>query len=89
MGPDQGARLRLFMMPGVGHCSSGIGPDRADFLGAMDTWVEDGVAPDRITASRTRDSEVNMTRPLCPYPQTAVWDREGDPGNAASFACRE
>ena len=89
MGPDQDDWLRLFMMPGMGHCRGGIGPDQADFLGAVEAWVEEGVVPDRITASRTRAGETDMTRPLCPYPAVAVWDGEGDADDAGSFVCRD
>lgn len=87
MGPNQDDWLRLFMMPGMGHCRGGIGPDRADFLGAMEAWVEEGVAPERITASRIGEGGVDMTRPLCPYPKVAVWDGKGNPNNEASFTC--
>lgn len=88
MGPDQDDWLRLYMMPGMGHCRGGVGPDRADFLGAIDAWVEQGVAPEEIEASRVREGRVDMTRPLCPYPQVAVWDRRGDPDEAESYSCR-
>jgi feruloyl esterase len=87
MGLDQDDWLRLFLMPGVGHCRGGIGPDQADFLGALEAWVEEGVAPERITASRIREGREDMTRPLCPYPAVAVWDGEGDPADAGSFVC--
>ena len=88
-GGDQGDWLRLFMLPGVGHCSGGVGPDRADFLGALESWVEDGVAPDRVVAARERDGVVDMTRPLCPYPQVATYDGIGDTNDAASFSCTD
>jgi feruloyl esterase len=88
MGPDQDDWMRLFLVPGMGHCAGGIGPDQADFLSAIDAWVEDGVAPARITAARVREGEVEMTRPLCPYPEVARWDGTGDPNDAASFSCR-
>lgn len=89
MGQDQDDWLRLYLMPGVGHCRGGVGPDSADFLGAMEAWVEDGEAPDRITASRIRAGEVEMTRPLCPWPEVATWNGEGDPDDAGSFTCEE
>jgi feruloyl esterase len=88
MGPGQGDWMRLFLVPGMGHCAGGIGPDQADYLGALDTWVEDDIAPESITASRMREGEVDMTRPLCPYPEVATWDGAGDPNDAASFSCR-
>jgi feruloyl esterase len=89
LGPDQSDWLRLFMMPGMGHCRGGIGPDQADFLGALEAWVEDGAAPDSITAAKVQNGRVEMTRPLCPYPKAAAWDREGNPEDAASYVCRE
>jgi feruloyl esterase len=87
MGRDQSDWMRLYLMPGMGHCRGGIGPDQADFLGAMEAWRERGVAPDRITAARVREGRVDMTRPLCPHPQVATWDREGNPNDAESFTC--
>jgi feruloyl esterase len=29
-----------------------------------------------------------MTRPLCPYPQFAVWSGKGSAADAANFACK-
>ena len=86
-GAGQEEWMRLFMMPGMGHCSGGIGPDQADFLGALEAWVEEGIAPERITAARIREGRVDMTRPLCPYPQVATWDGRGNPDDAASYSC--
>ena len=45
---------RLFMAPGMGHCSGGEGPNTFDMLTALERWVEGGIAPDQITASITR-----------------------------------
>src|SRR5690606_23526787 len=78
--------LRLFMMPGVGHCRGGSGPDQADFMDAISAWVEEGQAPERITAWSERDGEVAMTRPLCPHPQVARF-AGGDSNVADSFVC--
>jgi len=52
LGPNQENWMRLFLLPGVGHCGGGAGPDKANFLGALEKWDESGVAPDRITASK-------------------------------------
>jgi feruloyl esterase len=80
--------MRLFMLPGVGHCRGGEGPDTFDSTGAIDRWVESGVAPDRIVASRLRGGEVDRTRPLCAYPRTAVYTGGGSTDDEASFVCR-
>ncbi len=78
---------RLFMQPGVGHCRGGVGPDQTDFMSAITDWVEEGRAPDRLTANAVRDGEVTMTRPLCPHPQVAVYSGSGDSNDATSFEC--
>jgi feruloyl esterase len=75
--------LRLYMMPGMGHCSGGAAPDQADFVSSLVDWVENDRPPERVIAS-TRDG--SMTRPLCPHPQVAVY-RRGDSNSADSFRC--
>jgi len=94
---------RLYMVPGMQHCVGGPGPDMFGQLGtwasdpqrnartALETWVEKGTAPGEIIASKTAGPEpqspVNMTRPLCPYPQAAQFKGSGDAGRAESFVC--
>ena len=86
---DASARdyARLYMLPGVLHCAGGPGPDRVDWVEAIRAWVEEGRAPERLVASKLGGDGVTMTRPVCPYPQVAVYDGSGDPNDAASFAC--
>ncbi len=80
--------LRLFLLPGVGHCGGGSGPDQADFVGALERWREAGVAPDRIRASRVTGNRVDMTRPLCPHPQIAHYKGVGSTNDAENFVCK-
>ncbi len=87
LGGDQSDWLRMFMMPGMGHCRGGIGPDHANFLHAVDNWREQGIAPNSIEASRIQDGNVDMTRPLCPYPQVAAWTGEGSSDIGENFVC--
>jgi feruloyl esterase len=88
-GPDRIQRsYRLFMVPGMAHCGGGEGPNRFDMIGALEHWVEQGQAPDRIVASRLREGTIERTRPLCPYPQVATFKGTGSPDDAASFVCR-
>lgn len=77
---------RLFMAPGVGHCSGGNGPQPQRPFDAVVNWVEKGVAPDALPAARTVEGKV-QTRPLCPYPAVARWDGKGSVDEAASFSC--
>jgi feruloyl esterase len=81
--------VRLFMIPGMGHCGGGDGTSTFDMLAALDTWVETGKAPDRIEASRVKDGVVDRRRPLCPYPQVAVYKGVGSTDDAANFVCRQ
>ena len=65
------ASVRLFLVPGMQHCSGGIGPDQFDTLSAIEAWVEHGKAPDTIPASTKSDSATPHSLPLCPYPSQA------------------
>lgn len=79
--------MRLFLLPGVGHCGGGVGPDRADFVTPLEQWRESGTAPKQIIASRTRNGQVDMSRPLCPYPQVQKWTGNGSTDDAKNFVC--
>ena len=80
---------RLFMAPGMAHCGGGEGPNAFDMVTALEQWVEHGKAPDQIVASHSTNGVADRTRPLCPYPQVAVYTGTGSSDEAASFACRE
>ena len=80
--------FRAFMLPGVLHCAGGPGPDRADWTAIIAGWVEKGTAPDVVIASKMADGKVLRTRPLCPYPQKAVYKGTGSTDDAASFTCK-
>jgi len=79
---------RLFMAPGMGHCGGGEGPNTFDTLTTLEEWVEEGRAPDQLIASRQRDGVVDRTRPLCPYPELAVYNGSGSTDDAANFSCQ-
>jgi len=79
--------IRLFMMPGVNHCRGGNGTDTWQQLQVLDSWVESGLAPERIEAARLNDGVVDKTRPLCAYPQIAVYRGSGDINDATNFEC--
>ncbi len=94
---------RLFMVPGMGHCGGGTGPNSFgnrptaasnkdpdhDVVSALERWVEKGLAPEKLigTGTEVADSSKRITRPLCVYPQTAHYDGTGNPDDAASFSC--
>jgi feruloyl esterase len=81
---------RLFMAPGLFHCSGGPGPNVFDALTPLVAWVEAGVAPETIVAAKfgnTTPPTVQMTRPLCVYPKIAKYNGSGNPNVATSFTC--
>jgi hypothetical protein len=96
--------VRLYMVPGMQHCFQGPGTDSFGEPGttvskdpqhnmqlALERWVEKGVAPGVIVATRHLDDDaskgVQMTRPLCPYPQESKYRGSGDTSQAGSFEC--
>jgi len=88
VGPNTTDFFRLFMVPGMTHCSGGNGTDRFDSVSALVDWVEKGKAPEVLHASRVVDDKVVRTRPLCPYPQVARYTGSGSTDDAASFVCK-
>jgi feruloyl esterase len=80
--------IRLFMVPGMGHCQGGDGTSTFSMIEALSKWVEQGEAPDRIEASRIRAGKTDRTRPLCPYPQAAVYNGSGSTDESANFSCK-
>ena len=79
--------LRLFMVPGMGHCSGGEGLDSFDKIVVTEDWVERGRAPSRIVASHHALGKMDRTRPLCPYPQVAHYNGSGSIDDAVNFTC--
>ena len=79
--------FRFYLMPGVFHCAGGPGPDRVDWLDALESWVEDGDAPDALTAVKVTDGTITKARPLCVYPERAEFTG-GDPNLETSYTCR-
>jgi len=75
--------VRLFMVPGMGHCSGGTAPNSFDTLQTLVNWVENGVAPDALPATNTGSGRA---MPLCKFPEEASYI--GGPTNlASSWTC--
>ncbi len=79
--------IRLFMVPGMGHCGGGDGTSTFNLMAALTQWVEQGHAPASIPASRVRNGQTDRTRPLCAFPQVAKYDGSGSTDDAANFSC--
>ena len=82
--PTHANSVKLFLAPGVLHCSGGPGPDQFDTLSAIEKWVESGIAPTSMLATKANEK---ISRPLCPYPQVARYQGQGDILEAKNFQC--
>ena len=79
---------RLFMVPGMGHCGGGEGATMFDAMPALEQWVEEKKAPERIVAAHRVAEKVDWTHPLCSYPKIAIYSGKGDPKDAMNYACQ-
>jgi feruloyl esterase len=101
IGPKEAAGfVRLYMVPGMQHCGGGPGPDsfgatpsgpkedsQHSMSAALERWVETGIPPDKIIATKYAGKDVVRTRPLCPYPQVTRYSGTGSTDDAANFKC--
>jgi feruloyl esterase len=87
-GPETNDFFRLFMVPGMAHCSGGVGPDQYDAVTAIIDWAERDEAPESLVAKKIAGGEVTRSRPLCPYPRVARYKGQGSIDDAANFECR-
>jgi pimeloyl-ACP methyl ester carboxylesterase len=85
------AKARLFLVPGMNHCSGGFATDKFDAIGAMVNWVEKGSAPNRIEAQALPNHPQfpSRSRPLCAYPNYAKYSGQGNPEVSGSFICEK
>lgn len=79
--------VRLYMVPGMGHCGGGQAPNEFDMIEVLEQWREQGKAPAAIVATQRENGRVVRTRPLCPYPQVAKYDGSGSVDEAENFSC--
>jgi feruloyl esterase len=79
--------IKLYMIPGMGHCQGG-GTDQFNKMAVIERWRESNSAPESIVAAHVTGNNVEMTRPLCPYPQVAVYKGVGSTNDSASFSCK-
>jgi feruloyl esterase len=89
VGPTTADSIRLFMVPGMQHCGNGLGATHFDALTSLEEWTDQNITPVQILASHLEGDAVDMSRPLCPYPQIATWSRKGSTNNAQNFSCED
>lgn len=77
---------RFFEIPGLGHCGGGSTNPPTGIFDALRAWVENSSAPDSLPITFEVDGEA-YTRPVCPYPQSAMYSGVGNPALESSYAC--
>ena len=80
--------VRLFMVPGMAHCSAGEAHGTFDSLKVLEQWVENKKPPGEIVVSRINDGKVVRTRRLCQYPLVAAYKGTGSTDDVANFVCK-
>lgn len=80
--------FRVFMVPGMFHCRGGNAPNQFDFMPGLQSWVEQGTAPDGVIATQREGDRVVRTRPLFAYPAQARFTGKGSPDEAANWTAR-
>ena len=88
IGPLAASQVRLFMVPGMGHCAGGPGATAFDMVPVLERWVEHGEAPERVIAKKPDSGDPPLTHPLCAWPKTAHYTGTGETRDAASFVCK-
>jgi hypothetical protein len=95
---------RLYLVPGLQHCFGGPGAyycggltvpladTEHDLSAALERWVEDGVAPGTVVATKPKEAlnpaaGASLVRPLCPHPRVAVLRAGGNPDDPSGYAC--
>jgi pimeloyl-ACP methyl ester carboxylesterase len=76
---------RLFMVPGLDHCTGGRGATDIDYLEALESWVEQGVAPAALVAQRREGARLLQERPVFAYPARTRYLRGLDPNKVSAF----
>ena len=91
MGAAKAAEFsRIYVAPGVDHVGSGA-PALADFLGALQAWVEQGKAPAALEIVEQQAKApffVTRGRPLCEWPKWPKF-KTGPVDAASSFECAQ
>jgi feruloyl esterase len=88
MGKDQENWMRLFMMPGMNHCGGGAGPNQFSYIATLERWRESNQAPEQLLGFHVTNNRVDMSRPVCKYPQVATYTGTGSTNDAANFVCK-
>ncbi len=92
--------VRLYLVPGMGHCAGGEGAFAVDWLAALEGWAEREAAPGALAGEHPAVVQSppgappaapskQFTRPVCVYPQVPRYKGSGDETAATSFECAD
>ena len=65
------------MVPGMGALPGRPGTDQFNKMAVIERWREANAAPESDHRGARHWQQRGMTRPLCPYPQVAVYKGVG------------
>jgi pimeloyl-ACP methyl ester carboxylesterase len=70
---DTSGFYKMYLIPGMLHCAGGVGPSGVDWVGLLDTWVNDKKAPGEVTAVAGPGQGAGgpPSQVLCPFPGVA------------------
>jgi feruloyl esterase len=93
--------FRLFVIPGMNHCTGGDGAFAVDYLTYMEAWIDKGQPPNVMSGAHVKgtdwmqsfmlgfplspDTPISFTRPTYPYPVRAMYKGSGDPNSERNF----
>ncbi len=90
MGAKAKNNVRLFMVPGMGHCPGGNGPSTFDMdsLNTLLEWKKSNKAPDQLVAQHRTNGAEDRKVLVCAYPKIAVFHGKGSMDDPSNFSCK-
>jgi len=90
MGNKARNSMRLFMVPGMGHCPVPTGGTgfSIDTQSVLEQWQSSGKPPDQVIAEQRTNGKLERKTLVCAYPQIAVYKGNGSLDDPANFFCR-
>jgi feruloyl esterase len=81
--------VRLFMVPGMGHCPGGIGPSTfdVDTAGMMEEWMKSSKPPEQTIAQHRSNGRPDRKVLVCAYPKVATYKGSGSADDPSNFTC--
>ena len=84
--------LKLFMIPGMGHCGGGYGFSQFDTLSPLMEWVENGRAPETLEGTKfwydTPSYGIQFTRNHCRFPYRNTHSGSGSGTDPKEWSCK-